>query len=105
MARSPLSRLHAAAARLGIRVADGQKDFVLPVLSAAQLERLEQCFPMRLLEPGESVDAYRHYCGAAQLVQELKLLAKGDADEEDDLDLDEVGEAIAKANGTTYVKE
>ena len=106
----PLSRFEAAAKRLGVKLGEGQRPVPLPRLTTGQIAALENAYPVRLLRVGESVEAYRHYCGAADLVQQLKELASpvegtvADADEEH-LDEEAVGRAIAQANGTSYSEE
>lgn len=99
----PLNRLEAAARRLGVQLAPGQKLTPLPRLSEGQIAALEAAYPVRLLKVGESVEAYRHYCGAADLVQQLKSIAgpiEGTLAEDDEEWLDEeaVGRAIAAHN-------
>lgn len=102
-------RVEAAARRLGIRIKDStEKANDLPRLSSAQVRRLMQIYPVRLLEPGENVDAYRHYCGAANLVQQLAQVCTSEdpsESEEEILTAEAVGRAIAARNGTEYIEE
>jgi hypothetical protein len=101
-------RIIAARRRLGIGMAQGQKPLSLPRLSPGQIDALEKVYPVRLLKAGESVDSYRHYCGAADLVQQLKEVSQpieGDMGDDEELDIEAVGLAIAQANGTLPTEE
>lgn len=103
-------RIGAAFRRLGVKpiLGGGQ----IPHLDKYQIKMLQDLYPVRLLEPGEAVDAYRHYCGAAALVQLLADFSDraditDDPQEVDEvLDAEAVGRAIAMAhNGTTYEED
>jgi hypothetical protein len=103
-------RVEAAARRLGVRIKDNTQKVALPSLSVAQVRRLLDLYPVRLLEPGESVDAYRHYCGAAALVQLLAASCKSEEGvslelEDEELTAEAVGRAIAARNGTEYIED
>jgi hypothetical protein len=95
-----------ALSRLGLRVPDRTKLPSIPRLPTAAIAALEELWPVRLIAPGEDVDAYREHCGAARLVQLLKSYSKEPSDpdwlDEEDLDAEAIGRAIAAANGTTY---
>lgn len=100
-------RVEALVRRLGIRIKDSTKKVPLPRLSVGQVRRLQALFPVRLLEPGEDVDAYRHYCGAAMLVAELAAVCEppeGAILDDDDEELTEeaVQAHLNKQNGTAY---
>ena len=69
----------------------------MPSIPRAALEALKAVYPVRLMRPGEDVDSYRHYCGAAQLVQDLDEAMKADHPDdngkyEEDLDIEEVAQ-------------
>lgn len=44
----------------------------IPTFTRAQVEALEARFPVRMLEPDDDIEVYRHYAGAAALVQLIK---------------------------------